>query len=329
MNYRGNPLISVVVPIYNVEEYLKICINSIIDQTYKNIEILLIDDGSTDNCPSICDEHAKLDERIKVIHKKNGGLSDARNVGISIATGEYISFIDSDDFVTTDYIEYLYSLIEKAKADISVCQMQMVNENGSPIKTNVILKDKIIRGTKNCIYDFLYDGAIDTTAWRKLYKTSLFKENKIEYPVDKYNEDVYTTYKLVMKSSVIAIGSKQMYMYRQRKGSITKSEFTSKNLDYVNGHLARYDEITQFYPEFKVLASKYVLSSINNVLIKLSKSTEDPKEYLPLFNKEYKKHIWNYLKSNASFLPKVFALGAYININYLFKLLRLMGGNKN
>lgn len=322
MDSIDKPLISIVIPIYNVEEFLKTCLSKVCVQTYTNVEILLIDDGSTDACPSICDEYAQLDNRITVVHKKNGGLSDARNVGIEISKGEYITFIDSDDFISEDYIEYLYSLIREANADISVCQVQMVTEDGSLIKTKASSKNMVVRGTKNCVHAFLYDNTIDTTAWRKLYKTSLFKDNNIKYPVGRYNEDVFTTYKLVMQSSVIAVGSRQLYMYRQRTGSITKSEFTTKHLDHVLGHLERYNGITQVYPEFKVLASKYVISSINKALLKMSKSKGNYNHYLEKFRKEYKKHIWNYMRSNASLVPKFFALGAFINIRFWYKCLR-------
>ena len=108
-----NDLITIVVPIYNVEPYLKKSVSSIINQTYKNLEIILVNDGSTDNCAKICDEYSKIDSRIKVIHKENGGLSDARNAGINIATGKYISFVDADDYITNDYIEYMYTILKQ------------------------------------------------------------------------------------------------------------------------------------------------------------------------------------------------------------------------
>ena len=121
--------VSVIIPVYNVEKYLKECIQSVLRQTYKNLEIILVDDGSKDNSGNICDEYAKRDERIKVIHKKNGGLSDARNAGIDICTGEYIAFLDSDDFIEEDMYEFLVKNLEKAKADISICQVYYVYKN--------------------------------------------------------------------------------------------------------------------------------------------------------------------------------------------------------
>ena len=121
-----NPLISIIVPVYNVEEYLDKCVESIVNQTYKNIEVILVDDGSPDNCPKMCDDWAKKDKRIKVIHKKNGGLSDARNKGIDESKGEYLSFVDSDDYITDNYVELLYNIISKEHADISMAKQYVV-----------------------------------------------------------------------------------------------------------------------------------------------------------------------------------------------------------
>ena len=123
-------LISVVVPVYNVEKYIDKCINSIINQTYKNLEIILVDDGSPDNCGNICDEYAKKDNRIIVIHKENGGLSDARNTGIEVSKGKYITFIDSDDYISDNYVSFLYNLIIEYKADISIGKHYVLYENG-------------------------------------------------------------------------------------------------------------------------------------------------------------------------------------------------------
>lgn len=125
-----NPLISVIVPIYNVEKYLARCVDSIVNQTYKNLEIILVDDGSPDRCPKMCDDYAEKDSRIKVVHKKNGGLSDARNAGMAVATGEYISFIDSDDYVSDDFFECLLDVMNKENSDIAECSVVKLYEDG-------------------------------------------------------------------------------------------------------------------------------------------------------------------------------------------------------
>ena len=122
-------LISVVVPIYNVENYIKKCVDSILSQTYKNLEIILVDDGSPDNCPQICDEYAQKDNRIKVIHKENGGLSDARNAGIDISKGKFITFIDSDDYIEKDYVEVLYNSIKENASDMAIGSHKAIYDN--------------------------------------------------------------------------------------------------------------------------------------------------------------------------------------------------------
>ena len=128
-----NLLVSVIVPIYNVEKYLRKCVDSILNQTYKNLEIILVDDGSPDNCGNICDEYALSDSRIRIIHKKNGGLSDARNAGLDIARGNYILFVDSDDYIDETMVEKLYEALEKEKAEMSLCSFVYVNDDGVPI----------------------------------------------------------------------------------------------------------------------------------------------------------------------------------------------------
>ena len=138
-------LITIVIPIYKVEKYLDKCIKSVINQTYKNLEIILVDDGSPDNCPKKCDEYEKKDTRIKVIHKENGGLSDARNAGIDIAKGKYITFIDSDDYVSEDYVEYMYNLLKQNNTKMSTCETQVVNiEKETEMETQFVENIEIL-----------------------------------------------------------------------------------------------------------------------------------------------------------------------------------------
>lgn len=158
------PLISVILPIYNVAQFLPRCIESVCSQTYDNLEIILVDDGSPDDCGDICDKYAEKDNRIVVVHKQNGGLSDARNKGAEIANGEYITFIDSDDYVTDTYVEYLYSLIEKYHTRMSLCTHTVVFEKGN----NIIYgngKDEVLT-TEICLERMLYDDVINTSAWQ-------------------------------------------------------------------------------------------------------------------------------------------------------------------
>lgn len=204
------PLISVIVPCYNVEEYLPKCIESILNQTYRNLEILLVDDGSPDNCGRICDEYAAKDSRIRIIHKKNGGLSDARNAALDVMTGEYVTFIDSDDYVSDDYVEYLYKIIKESGVKLSVSSYQtFVDDSSAEICTNNPLFVKIVH-TNDALTGMFYQQIFDTSAWAKMYHRSLFSDG-IRYPKGWLYEDLPTTYRLMMKCDYIAFGNYRSY----------------------------------------------------------------------------------------------------------------------
>lgn len=216
------PLISVIVPIYNVEKYLNKCVDSIISQTYKNLEIILVDDGSPDNCPKMCDEYVQKDNRIKVIHKKNGGLSDARNAGIDAANGEYIAFVDSDDYIEVNMYEKLYNVIKEYDANIAVCSRYIVSEKGerySYISHDADVLNMDAREALKRIFSF---KDFDMSACDKLYDIKLFEN--IRYPYDKLNEDYYVTPQLFHRSKKIVYIPVPLYNYLQRNGSITKSK---------------------------------------------------------------------------------------------------------
>jgi glycosyltransferase involved in cell wall biosynthesis len=208
------PLISVIVPIYNVEIYLEKCLNSIINQTYKNLEIILIDDGSPDNCGKICDEYAKKDKRIKVIHKPNGGLSDARNTGLDIAKGEYIAFVDSDDYIAEEMCEELLDIAQKEEADIVVCGVYDVRKEGITVfdrNLNVSDKDTIL-------YQIFTDY-YPSYSWNKFFKAHLFSE--IRFPHIKF-EDLFIMPTLILAAQKISFTPKAYYYYnRTNENSIT------------------------------------------------------------------------------------------------------------
>jgi len=232
-------LISIIVPIYNVEKYLSECIESLINQTYKNIEIILVDDGSQDNCGKICDEYAKKDNRIIVIHKKNGGLSDARNKGIEIAKGEYLIFVDSDDFVSNRFVEKLYQMILENNCEIAICDYLQF-ENEIPKDENIQVEVEILSNIE--VLDRVYDENVKMIiACNKLYKKELF--NTIRYPYGKVNEDQFTTYKIIYKANKIAISNEKLYYYRFNSNSIMGSKFNEKRLHI----LEALEERMQFY----------------------------------------------------------------------------------
>ena len=226
-------LISIIVPVYNVEQYLNKCINSILSQSYHNLEIILVDDGSTDNCPQICDEYSLKDIRIKVIHKKNGGLSDARNVGN--AKGKYIAFIDSDDYISKYFIEVLYKSLVNNDSDLSECDYLNVENDNEEVQIDINNINGLMENyTGNEMLNNLYsnDGVINVIACNKLYKKKLFSD--IRYPTGKIHEDEGTTYKLLYKVKKATIIRKKLYYYRNNPNSITRKEFNIKRLDILD-----------------------------------------------------------------------------------------------
>lgn len=319
---KDNPLISIIIPVYNVEKYIKDCVNSILKQTYTNLEIILIDDGSTDTSGQICDDYACKDSRINVIHKANGGLSEARNVGIDIAKGEYITFIDSDDYVFPSFIEYLHDLISRNNADISVCQPINVDEYNKALSKGGEQIDKVVKGNYDCMEEYLSGNAIDTVAWRKLYKSDLFKSG-VRYPIGKYHEDVWTTYKLIAQCNTISIGSKALYAYRQRTGSIVNSSFLPKHLDSVFGAIQRQDFIEENYPNLMYLSSIGIIYASNICVMKMAKTHEkNIGSYLSFLQPLYRKYLKTYLKANVKVVSKLFALFASCNLNVFTFILK-------
>lgn len=220
-------LVSIIVPIYNVERYLSKCIESIVKQTYTNLEIILIDDGSTDNCLTICDEYAIRDSRIRVIHKKNGGQSSARNIGLDNCAGEYISFVDSDDWISENMIEEMVRNIEKFEADISIIGYSMVWENGKIQKMSVE-NVELLFDHDEAMKAWLSQKYFKNFVWDKLFKQELFKD--IRFPEGQnFMEDAAIGTLLFNRSSLIIYSGRIGYYYYQRKGSATNLEQFSKN----------------------------------------------------------------------------------------------------
>lgn len=243
---KKEPLVSIIVPVFNVEEYLARCIDSLISQTYKNIEIILIDDGSTDNSPSICDEYANLYSNIRVIHQINMGLSGARNSGLEVAKGEYVTFVDSDDWLSSDMIDINLKNMDDAAADIGITHYYGAFPDGK-LKNNVAIDSKMTFSSQEALKLFLFPGYLSVTAWGKVYKKSLWDEVKFEQ--GKLHEDQYTTYLLLDKAAKIIFDPSPKYYYYQRPGSIGHSKFTRKTYDLWHGIEEEYKFISTKYPE--------------------------------------------------------------------------------
>jgi len=228
-----NNLVSIIVPVYNVEKYIKKCLESIIGQTYSNLEIILVDDGSLDNSGKICDAYSLIDNRIRVIHKKNGGLSDARNCGIDAARGKFLAFIDSDDMVDSTFIEVLYGLLMKYNAEISQVSFIRVYEDGSDKEYSCgTEQEKVYTNIQMLNALYVNDtGPNAIVAWNKLYRSTLF--DFVRFPLGRINEDEGTMYKVIYNSEKIVVSSRKLYFYLQRENSIMRSGFGERSFHIV------------------------------------------------------------------------------------------------
>ena len=307
-----NTKISVIIPVYNVEKYLRQCLESVINQTYKNLEIILVNDGSTDNSGKICEEYALKDERIKVIHKENGGISSARNTAVDIAKGEYITFIDSDDDVELDFIDYLYDILKHFNCKMSVCTHNIVKNK--KIRKSFNLKTDYKLSSQECIKKLLYNDGIDTSAWAKLYDKSLF--DNIRYPVGKLFEDIATTYKLFIKSKEIACGHLAKYNYNVRENSIVTKNFNKAKLDLLESTDNMSEEVINVFPNLKEAVLRRRVYARFSTLNQMAQVDKDNKEKVKEIINFIKKYKWNILAdSNVPVRDKCAILLLQINYN--------------
>jgi len=281
-------LISVVVPVYNVEKYLRRCVDSILCQTYSNLEIILVDDGSPDNSGKICDDYKKKDKRIKVIHKENGGLSDARNVGIDACHGKYITFVDSDDWIERDYVEVLYDALKRNKVRISVGDVAIFYND---VKTHCDFDGKEEIVSPEQFFEKMLWGIrdLDNGAWAKLYETGLF--DGVSYPKGRVYEDTATTYKLIDKCDNIVICSKPIYCYMKRRDSITQSQFDKKNMQLLDSVDGMTGYIQEKYPKLKDACKRKRLWARFSTLSHLATAKTA--------NKKIQKELMDYIKKNS------------------------------
>lgn len=256
-------LISIIVPVYNVEKYLEKCVNSIINQTYKNLEIILVDDGSKDNSGKICDELSKKDSRIKVIHKENGGLSSARNKALEIVSGNLIGFVDSDDCLVLEFYEYLYNLLKKYNADIAEAEFlripddliddvqKIIDSKNETIK----IEEKLCNSIEalNILYGIKEDPYVKkVVVWNKLYRREVLKD--IRFPEKRLHEDEFTTHKILYNAKKIISSNKYIYGYMQTKNSIMRKEISEQR---INDNLGASKEALNFFYNKKLYNIEY------------------------------------------------------------------------
>lgn len=272
--------ISVIVPVYNVERFLSRCVDSILAQTYENLEIILVDDGSPDGSGAICDEYAAKDSRVQVIHKANGGLSSARNAGIDAATGDYLAFVDSDDWIEPETYSYLMGLVQKYDVKLAYTgRYDVEEETGEKTVGLCPPKEEKIPARDFVGRIFLWDN-VDSAAWDKLYHRSLFTNHC--YPEGMICEDVPVTYRVILETDFVAVGNRPMYNYYHRKGSITQSRVSEKTFHFSQHTASVYAYIQEREPSLKPQAEYLRVRSLSHLLLVLEaegEKTRFPEEY--------------------------------------------------
>ncbi len=316
-------LVTVIVPVYNVENYLRKCLNSIISQSYTNLEVLLIDDGSTDTSGKLCDEYAVIDSRIRVFHKVNGGLSSARNMGLDNMTGEYIIFIDSDDYFAEDAIGDLVKAIVKYQADLSFGEVRMVDETGATIceRGKKTYKETILT-SKQTMTEICLNRLTGVSACGKLYKASLFEN--IRYPVGRLYEDAYTTPEIVLRSQKAVFINRTIIFWVQRSNSIMHRKVTEEDFIVFNTLENLIKLVDSNYP---ALHNDAVVRLVNDTFWTIMMRLVYNDDYLlraRKIRKRYRKYWVSALKHpGLSYGKKIQVLIALINLR-LYRRIRLM-----
>jgi len=288
--------ISVIVPVYNVEQYLPRCVDSILAQTYENLEVILVDDGAKDNSGAICDAYVARDPRVRVIHKENGGLSSARNRGLDAATGEYIAFVDSDDWITPDAYGHLLELMEKYRVKL-VCGGRYDVDEKTGAKTIGLCpkKEEAISSEELAGRIFLWDGC-DSSACDKLYHRSLLET--FRYPEGKVCEDVPVTYRIVLSTDRVAMSDRPFYHYYHRSGSISKAfAITEKTFHFSQHTEVIYPYVREHHPAIAQQARYLRVRSLSHILLLLEQAEPDVRKN---FQKEYR-HARKELKKHTAF----------------------------
>ncbi|MFG6149944.1 glycosyltransferase family 2 protein [Halobacillus sp. B23F22_1] len=320
-----NPAISIIVPVYNVEPYLRRCLDSILEQTFTDIEVIVVNDGSTDGSGEICDEFAEKDKRIRVIHKKNGGLSSARNAGLDIVKGEYIGFVDSDDYIDINMYKKLYELCIYTRSEISICTFGEVNEKNVSVPKKE--KDLILEMDNNEGLRQLFKGEIYRfSVCNKLFNRKCM--SNIKFPVGLLHEDLATSYQMFAKASKVVFTNFTGYMYFKRENSILNKEYHEGRL----GSFVGWEEILEFirkkYPNLlDECYSTFVYWSVDNSVYILNQvqNTELRIRYLLTIQKHIRNHYKKILQSkhlNSKYKLIIIMIALnpkLLNLHYQFK----------
>ena len=288
--------VSIIVPVYNVATYLQECVDSIIHQTYTNLEIILVDDGSTDNSGEICDEYAKADSRVKVIHQKNGGAGKAKNTALDVVTGEYVAFLDGDDCFGLNYIKIMLETMEKNDADIVQCALSRYYKSGERGSDNAASGEYTAEAF---LEKFLSEWTVSLFA-NKLFKATLLKE--VRFYTGRLIDDEFFTYKSVIKASKICVIEDGLYLYRMRKTSVTSlGRWRQRLLDRIAYYTERYDIVVKSYPSLK----KSYLTNLADNLIQIKNDTYEFPDLTKEANKCMRRYVMRVLMSSIPFKLKI------------------------
>lgn len=310
-------MVSIIIPVYNVQDYLARCVDSVLTQTYTDLEIILVDDGSIDISGDICDEYALLDARVRVIHKENGGLSDARNAGLDVARGNYVAFIDADDYVHPSFVELLLKTINETGAQIAVSTWQELKDGDKPRKVKTKRPRCTILTQEEAISSVFYQKKLNHSACSRIFETQLF--NNLRFPEGMLYEDLAIIYPLLCKVEKVALINTPMYYYMHRQGSIITT--MSLRRTHVLDHIERIEEqVTDEAPQYLPAVRSRHLSACFNMLRLMP--IDDPKWQAT------KERCWDYIK-NMRFLcikdskvrlkNKIACLLSYFGVAFLIK----------
>lgn len=316
-DFTRQPLVSVIVPVYNVEQYLVACVKSILSQTYRNLDIILVDDGSTDTSGTLCDELALLDNRIRVIHQKNGGLSAARNTGIELINGDYIVFVDSDDLLHPAYVSTLLNILLKENVSLVMCDMQRFSCD-KPEFSCAANPDIERLSSKETIRRFLLGEW--WSAWAKLYKADIFKT--IRFPVGRNNEDYAILTRVFEQTDSVLYLHTPLYYYRSRPGSITRSKLNSHSFDEIDNCVEVLQEISERHPEFYAEAEANLAYSLEKLYRELQNTkSQEHRPRLLQIKELYKKHGASFLANPYIINPSKFFIWFHVNLPLMVPLI--------
>jgi len=320
-----SPLISVIVPVYKVEKYLDRCIQSIVDQTYSNLEIILVDDGSPDNCPAICDAWAEKDSRIKVLHKDNEGVADARNTGLKAVTGEFVTFVDSDDWIDKYFYEILFNKMIECDCDMVVSKYRIV-EDENEIHNDLVSGNAKIIDMNQAMGDLLDDDKIWQIVWNKIYKKEIV--SNVVFESGKIHEDIFWMYLVVAKANRICVLDYYGYNYFQRADSIMGVGFSTNRLDAVEAKCYRQNYLEKHLPDFADkgrVALHFSCIYVGQQAIK-SMSCKESKEIIKRLNYYTEKYPVSFkLAKKQGFVSMVYLQLEKISLSFVCRLRNILG----